>query len=340
MKIARVEAGDNWDPEPAGWARLAAVLHNSQHVGLEAVAVKLAAGSLNDFKVAHLTGTTRFTLNDEQRQEIKAFVGKGGTLLVDAAGGSADFAGSAQGELGQIFGLGKQSELDRNLPDASPVYNAPLKIKEVSYRRYARKSLVGNAASPRLRGLTVGGRLAVIFSREDLSAGLLGKPVDGIIGYEPQSATDMMTNMVVFAAQTPPPEPPAPIERPDLYDGPGKPRIAVFAKAGETYAIGCPDLSVLLGRHSKAVDGESWAKIVRQSPIAASLHCNGEVQAYVDESNSQRYIVVKHGDGPHCHKVDSDAWFAALKCGEPTRTSLSEIQKVAPKEGHAFATAF
>ena len=39
--------------------------------------------------------------------------------------------------------------------------------------------------------------LAVIFSREDLSAGLVGEPVDGITGYSPASATELMTNILL-----------------------------------------------------------------------------------------------------------------------------------------------
>ena len=42
-------------------------------------------------KFAHLTGTTSFKLDDAARNEIKQFVEAGGTLVIDAAGGSGKF---------------------------------------------------------------------------------------------------------------------------------------------------------------------------------------------------------------------------------------------------------
>ena len=32
IKLARLQYAGNWDPEPGGWRRLAAVLHNSQKI--------------------------------------------------------------------------------------------------------------------------------------------------------------------------------------------------------------------------------------------------------------------------------------------------------------------
>jgi hypothetical protein len=37
----------------------------------------------------------------------------------------------------------------------------------------------------------------VYFSREDLSAGLVGEPVDGIVGYDPNTATHLMAAMLM-----------------------------------------------------------------------------------------------------------------------------------------------
>ena len=59
--MARLELGDNWDPEPGAWRRLAAVLHNQQHVGISADPVKVEPGSLASYKIAVLTGTTKWS---------------------------------------------------------------------------------------------------------------------------------------------------------------------------------------------------------------------------------------------------------------------------------------
>ena len=65
VKLARLEMPGNWDPEPGGWRRMAAILHNDPYkVDLKVETVKLDEGKLADFKLAHLTGTAPFKLSD------------------------------------------------------------------------------------------------------------------------------------------------------------------------------------------------------------------------------------------------------------------------------------
>jgi hypothetical protein len=60
--------------------------------------------------------------------------------------------------------------------------------------------LTGGLKAPRVRGLSLSGRLAVIFSREDLSVGFVGQNVDGILGYDPATATAIGRNVILLAA--------------------------------------------------------------------------------------------------------------------------------------------
>jgi hypothetical protein len=196
ITLGRLHIGDNWNPEPAGWNRMTAILHNEAKVALTVKEVKPEAASLKDVKVLHLTGTTAFVLNAEERKAVGDFVAGGGTLIVDAAGGSDAFASSAETELKAMFG-----QVGDVLPPASQVYTLPGKvIDSVLYRNFARKSIVGSNKIPRIKGITVKGRLAVFYSREDLSAGIVGEPMDGILGYDPSSATPLMRNLILFAA--------------------------------------------------------------------------------------------------------------------------------------------
>ena len=50
-----------------------------------------------------------------------------------------------------------------------------------------------------MRGIKVGGRIGIFYSREDLTAGCVGEQVDGILGYDPNVATQIMINMVMYA---------------------------------------------------------------------------------------------------------------------------------------------
>jgi hypothetical protein len=198
LAVARLEYPGNWDPEPGGWRRLAAILHNERKLILKVQPIKLGTGKLaKATPFAHLTGTTHFKLDDAARNEMREYVEVGGTLLIEAAGGSAPFADAAEAELKSLFPDAKLGVF----PPTDAVYGAVgTTLKEVAYRPYAQKTVSGSARTPRLQAITLRGRPAVFFSREDLSAGLVGNSTDGIIGYEPKSAVEIMTRLVLFAA--------------------------------------------------------------------------------------------------------------------------------------------
>jgi hypothetical protein len=220
-RVARLLCDENPDPEPAGWSRLDAIMRNGFETGIAAEPVRLGDGKLNGFKVAHLTGTTGFKWREEQLAEIKQFIEKGGTLIVDAAGGSAAFADSAEKELNALSrALGAAPAANASteptaagpdlagtvLPADHALYNlANAKIESFGYRNFTRHRIGGRLNVPRVRGIEVGKRVAVFYSREDLSAGLVGERVDGILGYDPETATAIMRNLLLYA--DPPPAP-------------------------------------------------------------------------------------------------------------------------------------
>ena len=226
-KVARLGSGENPDPEPAGWPRMDAIMRNAFETGIAPEPVKLGEGKLDGFKIAHLTGTTRFKWSDEQRAELKQFIEKGGTLIVDAAGGNAAFADSAEKELSELAtSLGWQARHQAEPASPTPpaptwpgtccppdhaVYNLPnAKIAEFGYRNFTRHRIGGKLNAPRVRGIEAGSGVAIFYSREDLSAGMVGEPVDGILGYDPATATAIMRNILLYAdapAQAAKPEP-------------------------------------------------------------------------------------------------------------------------------------
>ena len=77
---------------------------------------------------------------------------------------------------------------------------------------------VGKLSAPRLAAVEVGGRPAVFFSREDLSTGLVGVPVDGVIGYDPDTATALVRNVLVYAETGGKGFPPPPKKEKDAKD--------------------------------------------------------------------------------------------------------------------------
>jgi hypothetical protein len=199
LKVARLLHDYNPDPEPGGWPRLAAILHNENQLDLALDAVRLGEGKLQQggYKLAHLTATGKVTFKPEQRAELKAFVDAGGTLLVDATAGDPDAASSLESEVSQISGGQKLEPLPLN----DPLYaNLGIPAEQITYRRFATQRTLGNTKGPRLRAITLKNRPAILFSPEDLSVGLVGQPVDGIMGYTPASATAIVRAVVLSTA--------------------------------------------------------------------------------------------------------------------------------------------
>ncbi|WP_241180038.1 DUF4159 domain-containing protein [Humisphaera borealis] len=200
MEVARVIVGDNPNPEPGAWRRMSAIMHNQAKLDLKLETVKLGEGKLGPQKVAHLTGTAKFTLNEKQRAELKSYVEKGGTLLIDAAGGSNDFATAAETELAAMFG-GEVGSFGTILPPDHPVYTpGNSKIAQFTYRAFVRGKVAGSLNAPRIRAHVIQGRPAVLYSREDLTAGMIGNEVDGIIGYSPATATQIVKQVLTYVA--------------------------------------------------------------------------------------------------------------------------------------------
>ena len=140
---------------------------------------------------------------------MKKFVDGGGTLVVDAAGGNTEFAAAAETELKAVF-----PALPDVLPEDHGVYSAGAKLTTAAFRRFGRIRL-GENKGLRLRGLDVAGHTRVFYSPEDLTEGMVGEPVDGVYGYTPEVATQLMANIACYAAGiTAPPPAPTPAPKP------------------------------------------------------------------------------------------------------------------------------
>jgi hypothetical protein len=168
-------------------------MHNRRKIDLDVHPLSINA-DLRGVPIVHLTGTQLFHPSAEAKQRLRDFVIGGGTLIVDAAGGCSEFATSIEGELVSIFG---QEPAPINGDD--PIWSTGgTKLGTVHYRGFASdKRGILNAS--RVKGMKIGNRWAVFYSSDDLSAGLVGQEVDGIMGYDPESATDIMEHLLLSA---------------------------------------------------------------------------------------------------------------------------------------------
>jgi hypothetical protein len=196
VPIARLEHAGNWDPEPLAYERFARLLLAETGIEVRHAPVAVAALGGSGAKLASLTGTGTLQLEDADKAALKQFVEAGGTLVVDAAGGDGGFADSARALIRDLWGPRSL----RRLAPAGPVFKLKgHQIDRVLFRRRTRIRL-GRIMDPNLYVVLLGGREAVFFSAEDITAGLVGFPSYTIDGYAPESAYRLLRNMVLRAA--------------------------------------------------------------------------------------------------------------------------------------------
>ncbi len=197
LKVARAQYDGNWNPEPGAWWPIAARAATTAQVDIEPIDVKLEDIATTDAKLVHLTGIEPYTLTDDQKAAIAAYVARGGTLLVENVGGRGTFS----------------IEMDKQLRDVFKSPSIPLQNTEalitganlaggvncsaVGYRRHALLNMVRNV--PRITAFRVNDRPAVLISHEDLSLGSLRARQFGISGYQPESARGLLTNIALTA---------------------------------------------------------------------------------------------------------------------------------------------
>src|SRR6185436_20663423 len=140
--------------------------------------------------IAHLTGTAELKLSDAEVAAVKKYVESGGTLIIDACGGSGTFAQSVR----RIFADSKAVAAgDSMLRASSPGME---EIGQAILRPYAEQKL-GKGAG-KLEQMQMGkGR--VIISGIDFSSGLVGSNSWGIVGYEPGYALKLVKNLVIWS---------------------------------------------------------------------------------------------------------------------------------------------
>jgi len=217
VTVARIRHNGNCNPEPLALARLRRLMANECLVDLKITAPIPATDLVKSkARIAFLTGTEEFTLSAAETQALSEFRQSGGLLIIDAAGGEkverdpatqilkpVGFAASAEALLEKMYPAlhsGRLSSQARllNLPE--------YKIERVRYRAGTRSRL-GMMKVPNVRAVVPGNRVHVIYSPEDLTAGLLGYTGAHIDGYTPESAYEFVRNAILDNISRPAPRP-------------------------------------------------------------------------------------------------------------------------------------
>lgn len=217
LGIVRPRYDGLWCPEPLAWEAVRRELeqggrkHDDRDAdagfeplrlvtspSIPANAVALAALGSAPIGLVHLAGVEPIVLTSVEVDAIKNYVDRGGTILVETVGGRGDFALSLERQLAPRFG-GAAMPLDADHPLLTGEGISGTNVTRAVYRPFTVLRL-NPGGDPRLLAFHDAGRPTVIFSSEDLSLGMLGVRRWGILGYAPDYARRVMTNLALWCA--------------------------------------------------------------------------------------------------------------------------------------------
>jgi len=190
-----IHEGD-WDPDPSAVHNLLkhARDNSTLEVKFKRQNVQLKDPKTTTYPLLYMTGHREFVWSAEEVAMLARYLKAGGLLLADACCGRIGFDLALRRELGKVF-PGKGLE---KLPADHPLYHCHYDIREVDYTPRVREDF-GPFTSPELEGMTIDGRLAVIYSKFDLGNGWEQFPHPYSFGLKDESALQIGTNVLVYA---------------------------------------------------------------------------------------------------------------------------------------------
>jgi len=119
-------------------------------------AVKLSGEDLYEFPLVIMTGEGSFQLSDAERENLRRYVERGGFLLASAGCSSQDWDRAFRREMAAVFPDHPLQPIDMSHPMFHTVYE----INEIRTKHGAPRPL---------EGISVGGRLGIVYSQDGLN---------------------------------------------------------------------------------------------------------------------------------------------------------------------------
>jgi len=205
LAIGKLRHAGQCDAAPAALANIlrAAARETGIRVDDGPALIDPADEALFDYHLVFMHGRQAFAFDASRRERIGQFLERGGTLLADSVCASTGFTAAFRQEIAQIL-PGKPLE---EIPSDDPIFTAGeyggYDIREVTLREPAGGDgplgVRKRQTTPRLEGIRLGDRWAVIFSPYDLSCALEKQNSMECSGYGRDDAEKIALNIVLYS---------------------------------------------------------------------------------------------------------------------------------------------
>jgi hypothetical protein len=194
--FAQIVHDGDWDPDPSAVHNLLKHVRDNSTLTIKfkKVSVRPKDPKAMGYPLLYMTGHHEFHWTDEEAAWLRSYLKAGGMLLADACCGRLAFHLAFERAIARVLPEHKLEPL----PLDHPLYHAHYDIKKVQYTPRVAEDF-GAMSVPSLSGISLDGRLAVVYSRFDLGNGWEQFPHPYTYGYSDKDALAIGTNMIVTA---------------------------------------------------------------------------------------------------------------------------------------------
>jgi hypothetical protein len=205
LAIGKLRHGGMCDAAPAALANVlrAAARETGIRVDATPALVDPLDESLFDYHLLFMHGRQRFAYDEKRRGQLATFLDRGGMLIADAVCAAPEFTAAFREEIAATL-PGRKLE---PVPADDPLFTAAeyggYDIREVTIREPAggdgRLATRKRRGPPKLEGIRIGDRWAVLFSPYDLSCALEKHASMECTGYDRDDAEKIALNAVLYS---------------------------------------------------------------------------------------------------------------------------------------------
>jgi len=190
-----IHQGD-WDPDPSAVHNLLkhARDNSTLEVKFKREAVRLTDPAAATSPLLYMTGHRGFEWDEDETVRLRRYLEAGGILLADACCGRAAFDAAFRRQIAKVLPKHKLQPV----PVDHALFHCHYDINRAAYTPRVAADF-GRIDEPRIEGITIDGKLAVIYSKFDLGNGWEKFPHAYAYGFSETSALRIGTNVIVYA---------------------------------------------------------------------------------------------------------------------------------------------
>jgi hypothetical protein len=202
LQIAQIRHDGAWNAAPRALRRLLMALNDSVAMSASTKAIDLELSDPNIFQypVLYMHGRNKFSMKDADRQQIRRYLDRGGVLFADSCCGSKPFDKSFREFVASLYRDKKLEKIGIEHELFTEKFGRDIR----SLKRRVSEGTDGGGfvvrdAEPLIEALEIDGRLAVIYSKYDISCALERQAAGNCEGYLPEEAVKLATNIIQYA---------------------------------------------------------------------------------------------------------------------------------------------